>query len=201
MTRFTYIYDTYCGWCYGAAPVLQALAGQGAEIAVLHRHLFQGANAHRMADGFGRAAMEYDRRIAALSGQEFSAAYVDNVLKSPTEVLESGLTAAAAALVHDRGAGVELELSRKLQQGRFVDGRSAADASHIEATLEQMGVTQPLSEGLARAAEVSAEATRLMARHHIGGVPALLRHSGERTEVIDVSAYFRAPERIAEIAA
>ncbi|SPJ28106.1 hypothetical protein TRM7615_01602 [Falsiruegeria mediterranea M17] len=25
MTRFIYIYDTLCDWCYGAAPVIDAL--------------------------------------------------------------------------------------------------------------------------------------------------------------------------------
>ncbi|WP_282154123.1 hypothetical protein [Ruegeria atlantica] len=52
MTRFTYIYDTYCGWCYGAAPVIDALIESGADVTVMHRHLFQGANAYRMGDGF-----------------------------------------------------------------------------------------------------------------------------------------------------
>jgi len=55
--RFTYIYDTYCGWCRGAHPVITALIESGAEVEMQHIHLFQGANAYRMADGFGNVAL------------------------------------------------------------------------------------------------------------------------------------------------
>ncbi|PWE33378.1 hypothetical protein DDZ14_06280 [Maritimibacter sp. 55A14] len=201
MTRFTYIYDTYCGWCYGAAPAIRALIESGADITVQHRHLFQGANAHRMAHGFGVSAQRFDKRIAALSGQEFSDTYVREILQSPTEVLDSGLTAAAAALIHDQGAVAEMELSRALQRARFVQGRSAADAGHVESILRDLGVTAPLSHGVSRAAETSAAAAQTLRQAGLHGVPALFRHQAGRTETIDLSTYYQSPTRVAALAA
>ncbi|WP_299919619.1 hypothetical protein [uncultured Roseobacter sp.] len=123
--RFTYIYYTYCGWCRGAHPVVAALIESGAEVEMLHVHLFQGANAHRMADGFGKVALAHDTRVAGLSGQDFDQRYIDHVIQSPTEILDSTFKAWAAALEHDRGAPTEIALAHDLQNQRYIDGLSA----------------------------------------------------------------------------
>lgn len=201
MPHFTYIYDTYCGWCYGGEPVITALVNSGAEVKVLHRHLFQGANAHRMGDGFGRMAMQYDRRIASLSGQEFSDAYARNILQAPDEVLESGLTAKAAALVHGRGAKAEMALAARLQRERFVNGRSAADKAVIEAALAEVGVTSDLDGAEDQARAICEEAASLLARYGLSGVPALLRHDASGTQIINIGDFYQSPERIAALAA
>ncbi|WP_319520651.1 DsbA family protein [uncultured Martelella sp.] len=201
MPHFTYIYDTYCGWCYGAEPVITALIESGAAVEVFHRHLFQGANAHRMGDGFGRMAMQYDRRIATLSGQEFSDTYISNILSAPDEVLESGLTARAAALIHDRGAKAEMALAARLQRDRFVNGRSAADKAAVTATLAEAGVTADLADGAEKARAISEQAAALLARYGLSGVPALLRHDGDNTQIVNIGDFYQTPERIAAIAA
>lgn len=201
MPHFTYIYDTYCGWCYGAEPIITALIESGAAVTVFHRHLFQGANAHRMGDGFGRMAMQYDRRIATLSGQEFSPAYMSKILQNPEEVLDSGLTARAAALVHDRGAKAEMALARKLQRDRFVNGRSASDQEAISSALAEAGVTDDLASGTEKARALSEEAKALLASYGLSGVPALLRHDERDTRIIDISAFYQTPTRISELAA
>lgn len=201
MTQFTYIYDTYCGWCYGASKVIGALINSGAEVTMLHRHLFQGPNAHRMAGGFGRMALQYDRRIAGLTGMEFSPAYADNVLLSADEILESGKTAQAAALVHDRGARAEFALARALQSARYVEGRSAADEQPIHAALKAAGITEALGGGKARAAQISGEAARILAQVGAGGVPTLLMHKDGETRVIDIASFYDNPAAISGLAA
>lgn len=201
MTRFIYIYDTYCGWCYGASPVIEALVASDLDVAVMHRHLFQGDNAHRMGDGFGQMAERYDQRISQLTGQRFGADYTRNILRAPDEILESGLTAQAAALVHDRGADVEIALAKRLQKARFVDGVSAQDSDAVQQILTEFGETTPLSEGAAKAADISAEAATLQAQLGIRGVPALLRYQNGSVTQIDLGAYYTAPETIAALAA
>ena len=200
--HYIVIYDTYCGWCYGAAPVFEALAASGAQLTVLHRHLFQGPHEERMALGKGDYVMRADARIAALTGQVFSQRYVDQVVRSETEVLASGLTAQAAALVHERGAKAELALAARLQKARYVDGVSAADRNAVVAALVGEGVPRDHAELLGsaeletRTEALATQAARLM--HNVGarGVPTLLRQQGARMELLDCSAFYSHPERI-----
>ncbi len=205
--KFIIVYDTYCGWCYGAAPVLEALAGSGADVEVLHRYLFKGANAHRMADGFGEYARRYDAEIARLTGRIFSQTYMDSVLGSETEVVESGLTAQAAALVHHKGPIAELSLAARLQHARYVDGVSAADRTSVVDALIREGVSRTEAERIgtaelaAEAADQAGRAEEIMMVGGARGVPAVFRIMGDRGEQISVSDYYRSPERILELAA
>lgn len=201
MTRFIYIYDTYCGWCYGAAPVIDALIDSGADVTVLHRHMFQGANAPRMGDGFGRMALQYDRRIGQLTGQEFSQAYVQNVLGNPGEVLDSTLIAYAAALIHDQGPKAEMTLAHDLQRARYVGGVSAGDSKAVRHALTEFGIDRPLDAGRDQARQISLEAANLQARFGTQGVPTLLMQTDGGIIQIDISAYYTLPEEIAALAA
>lgn len=201
MARFIYIYDTYCGWCYGAAPVIGALIDSGADVSVMHRQLFQGANAHRMGDGFGRMALSYDRRIQQLTGQKFSDAYVQAVLGDPDEVLDSSLTAQAAALVHDQGAKAEMALMHQLQKARYIGGKSASDVRAVRGALSEFNVSAPLARGIEEATRISAEAAFLQARHGAQGVPTLLQQLNGKTTPINLSNYFGNPEDISALAA
>jgi len=197
--KYTIIYDTYCGWCYGAAKALEALTQSDAAVEVLHRRLFHGRNAPRLADGFGRAAADMDARIGAMTDQPFSEAYYQNILMSKTEILDSGLTAQAAALVHDKGAQAELSLARWLQQARYVDGVSADDRDHIITALRLEGVSQESADRigsaqLARQAELIAQrAEALQQKYGAAGVPTVLRHAAGKTELVDTAQFYARP--------
>ncbi len=208
MSKFTFIYDTYCGWCYGAAPVIDALIGNDAEFECLHRYLFQGQNARVMADGFGERARQFDRQISQLSGQRFSQSYFDNILDSKTEILESGLTARAAALVHDRGARVEMALARALQKARYEDGISASEPVPVVDALRSVGFDfQPreildrlnADETGERVRELQGLAMQWQAKVGASGVPTLIRSTGNSHEFIDCTRYFSAPHSIAAV--
>ncbi len=200
--QFLIIYDTYCGWCYGAAPVFEALAASGAEVRLLHRQLFHGPNVMRMADGKSAFVMQADARIGALTGQPFSDRYFRNVVQSATEVLASHFTAQAAVLVRERGAQAELALAARLQKARYVDGVSAADRDAVVAALVAEGVAPQQAAQIgspplaARADAIAAEAEEIM--HSVGasGVPALLRRQGERYIQLDHSAFYGQPQRV-----
>jgi putative protein-disulfide isomerase len=203
MRKFTIIYDTYCGWCYGASSVLEALAATGANVEIFHRYLFQGTNSHRMSDGFGAQAAIYDARIGQLSGQEFSKAYVSNVLQAPNEVLESGLTAQAAVLVRDRGAGAELALAARLQKARYVEGQSGQDRSHVVEALVAEGVDPQDADKLgsqdlqAKAQVHAKQAEAIMRSAQINGVPAVIMTDERGSRQVDVSSFYSNPAGIA----
>ncbi|WP_417839999.1 hypothetical protein [Tritonibacter scottomollicae] len=201
--KFIVIYDTYCGWCYGAAPIFDALVASGAEVEPLHRHLFQGARAYRMNAGKGDAVMVADARIAALTGQTFSQAYIDNIVKSETEVLASNLTAQAAALVHDQGAAKEFAVRHRLETARYVDGTSAADRDAVIDALIAEGVAPELAQTIGtpelaeRAKATAQRAAILMDVVGSQGVPTILEVQGDSLSVVNHSAYYSKPAAIA----
>ncbi|WP_052249527.1 hypothetical protein [Tateyamaria sp. ANG-S1] len=198
--RFTYIYDTYCGWCRGAHPVIAALIDSGAEVEMLHIHLFQGANAHRMADGFGKVALAHDTRVAGLSGQAFDQRYVDHVLGSPTEVLDSTFTAWAAALVHNRGARAEIKLAHDLQNQRYTEGVSAQDRAAVEAAMARLGVTAALEDGAQAAAQTAARAGQILASLNLGGVPQLFVEENGQRHVLSIAEFYKSPAAVTALA-
>lgn len=193
--KFVIVYDTYCGWCYGAHPVFDALVNSGADVETYHRHLFQGANAHRMADGFGAQAETYDARIGEMSGQPFSEDYVNNILRSDSEVLESKLTAQAAHLIRERGAKAELDLAARLQKQRYVEGVSAANRDMVVAALIAEGVSPEAAERIGSkglAAETESSTQKAIAwMEAVGGqgVPTVVMINGDTTTAIDASRY------------
>lgn len=205
MKKFTIIYDTYCGWCYGASRVLEALVDIVPEAEVYHSYLFQGPNSHKMSEGFGAQAESFDARIGQLSGQEFSQLYVQNVLKGPDEVLESGLTAQAAALVHPRGAVAEMALAGRLQKARFVDGKSAQDQSHIAQVLLALGADQSDVDRLgtpelaALALERSQKASTIMHKARANGVPCVLMRDETGAHQVNLAAFYQDPASVSRL--
>lgn len=200
--KFTIIYDTYCGWCYGAAPVFDALVTTGAEVEVLHRHLFQGDNAPKMSEGKGAYILKADARIADLTGQTFSDTYAKNVVMSGTEILESGYTAQAAALVHDQGSEREFEVRHKLETLRFIDGVSAQDRDAIVAALVELGVDPAEADKIgtpelaARAAETLRRANALMQQVGSAGVPTVVEHTDAGPVAVNHTAFYGRPQEV-----
>jgi len=201
-TKFIIIYDTYCGWCYGAHPVLTAVAKGAAQVKAYHRHLFQGANAHRMANGFGAQAEKYDAQIGQMSGQPFSKTYVEKILRSETEVLASELTALAAAGVRERGALAEMSLAGRLQKARFVDGVSAHDRDPIIQALIAEGVPRLEAENFDNEDNVDkAEASTRTANDWMNavgakGVPTLITIRDDKMSTVDLTVLMSDPSKI-----
>ncbi len=201
--KFIIIYDTYCGWCYGAAPIFDALVATGTKVEALHRHLFQDPLAYKMSEGKGAQVLVADARINELTGQPFSETYRENVVLSDTEVLNSQFTAQAAALVHDQGVEAEFKLRKHLETARYVDGHSASNRDAIVDALIAQGVSEEQAESVgtpelaARAAQTSRRARDLMADVGSQGVPTVLKVSGNRITQIDHSQYYGRPQDIA----
>ncbi len=199
------VYDTFCGWCYGAAPVFDAIVKSGETVEVLHRHLFQGAGAPRMSEGKGEQILRTIPQLEALTGQIFSQAFKDKIARSQTEVLESGLSAQAAALVHDLGPEKEFALRHRLETLHFSEGVSSNDRRAIIDALIAEGVAPEQAERIgtpelaAKAADLAEKAKSLMAAVQSRGVPTVLKVKGDQAFQLDHQAFYGRPEAIAEI--
>lgn len=203
--KITIIYDTYCGWCHGASEVFDEIEKSGAEVEVLHRHLFQGPNRPRMGDGKGEQILGLIPKIEGLTGQTFTDAYKDNIARTPDEVLASGLSAQAAALVHDQGTAAEFAVRRRLEDLHFGMGVSSNDRAAIVAALIEEGIAPEEAEKLgspelqAKADELAAEAQALMEAVGSRGVPTVLKTLEGQTHVIDHQRYYGRAQEVRDI--
>ncbi|MGB1237441.1 MAG: DsbA family protein [Pseudomonadales bacterium] len=203
-TSFTLIYDTYCGWCYGAAPIFKALLDSGAQFNCYHLQLFHGANALPLDKASAARIASYDRRIAALTAQPFGEPYFKRVLGSEAQPIDSGLTARAAALSRDLGAAAELALAHRLQQERYVNGNAPDDIEVAIDALSTIGVCadrQQLHDQLTAAAtfelakQSAQNAQREMHSLGVSGVPCLIAHSGGYSKQVELTQYLGNPEK------
>lgn len=195
--KITIIYDTYCGWCHGAAEVFDKLETNEAEVEVLHRHLFEGDYRPKMSEGKGEQIAEHlIPRIESLTGQKFTQAYKDKIANSPTEVLASAYSAQAAALVHDQGIEREFAIRRRLEELHFGQGVSSTNRSAIVAALIEEGIAPEEAEKLgtpeleAKAEALADRAKALMAAAGSRGVPTVVKTSGDRVSLVDHQAYY-----------
>ncbi len=199
------VYDTFCGWCYGAAPVFDAIVGAGENVEVLHRHLFEGAAAPRMSEGKGDQILRLIPQVEALTGQSFSEAFKTNIARSQTEILESGLSAQAAALVHDQGPKKEFAVRHRLESLHFGEGVSSNDRQAIIDALIAEGVAPQEAERIgtpeleAEAAALADRAKMMMEEVQSRGVPTVLKIDGDRKIQLDHQAFYGRPGTIEEI--
>lgn len=182
MHDLVYVYDAYCGWCYGMGPALHTLAeADDISLTVRHGSLFSGeASAPIGAYGHIPAA---NARIAELTGVGFGPDY-ERVLAEGTLVLDSDAAARGlAALRAAAGRSRDLEMAAAMQSAFYRAGRSLSDPRTYEAIAVEHGldaeeVMRRLDdEGTASAARAEQEQLiALGARSY----PLLLLRRGDR---------------------
>jgi putative protein-disulfide isomerase len=139
--RLTYLFDPLCGWCYGAAPVIGALAEDAdVHLDLLPTGLFSGAGARPMDDGFAAYAWGNDQRIARLTGQVFSDLYRRDVLADRTQMFDSGPATLALTAARESGVASEIAAFHAIQVARYVDGRNTSNLAVLADTLKQIGL-------------------------------------------------------------
>jgi putative protein-disulfide isomerase len=179
-----YVFDPLCGWCYAAAPLVQAAgAVRGLAIALHGGGMMTGANRRTITPQWRDHVMPHDRRIAQLTGQPFGEAYFEGLLRDTTAVMDSE-PPTTAILAAEALGGRGLDLLQRLQRAHYVEGRRIADAAVLHEIAADIGL-----DGNAFAAMVerhAGEATRhhvaesraLPARVGAGGFPSLRAGAG-----------------------
>lgn len=194
-----YLYDPLCGWCYGAAPALHALAeAPGVPPLALHpTGLFAGQGARPMDPSFAAYAWSNDQRIARLTGQTFSDAYRNGPLAWFDRPLDSSLATRALTAVHRIAPAREAEALAAIQRARFVDGHDITDAARLAGVLTEIGLGEaagfPDKDAALDAllAQRQAEARALMAEVGAGGVPALVLRNAAGVRLLPSEGLFR----------
>ena len=197
-----YFHDPLCGWCYAAAPLVEAARG----VLPIQAHaggLMTGARRQRVSEQLRDYVLPHDRRIAQLTGQPFGADYIDGLLRDRTALFDSE-PPIAAVLAAERLAGRGLDMLSRLQTAHYVEGRRIADTSVLVEQAAAIGLDPAAfatvldeTEGVAVQAHI-AESRSLMERVGAAGFPTFVLERDGRFTTLDASAFFGRPEEFAE---
>ena len=173
-----YIYDPLCGWCYGAAPLVEAArAVPGLAIALHGGGMMAGSNRQPVTDALRRYVMPHDERIAGLSGQPFGADYFDGLLRDGGAVFDSE-PPTTAILAAENLAGRGLDLLKRIQRAHYVEGRRIADPAVLRELAAEIGLdadAYAAAQDAAGAATLDhiAQSRRLLSQIGGSGFPTL----------------------------
>jgi len=192
-----YLFDPLCGWCYGAAPMLERLRIDGIRIEALPTGLFSGSGARPMDAAFASYAWTNDQRIHRLSGQLFSADYRANVLNRPGSLFDSSAATLAISAAGLADQNLRLDALRIIQHARYVDGLDVTSLPVLIDLLDQAGMTSAAdllrepTEALFEAnRDLVAKGQQLFRQVRADGVPALVIDTDKGPHLLNASALF-----------
>lgn len=188
VSRLTYAFDAYCGWCYGFAPALHQFAKDNAhriELTVLSGGLFAGSTDNVLAGPAAAPISDYphipsaNARISALTGVEFGEKYL-KVLQEGTLIMDSTDAATGLLALTRQDPTRALEAAGAMQNAWYTDGSSLSDTATYARIATSLGldveaVTTALADPTLRtAAEAQFEE---VARLGVHAYPTLLLHT------------------------
>jgi putative protein-disulfide isomerase len=133
------IYDPFCGWCYGAAPLLGAAGSlEGLTVRLHGGGMMAGSRRQAVTESLRGFVMQHDQRIAAMSGQPFGQGYVDGLLRDTGAVFDS--EPPTAAIVAADALGKAVAMLDRVQKAHFVEGQRIADALVLANLAEEIGI-------------------------------------------------------------
>ena len=134
-----YVYDPFCGWCYGAAPMITAATAiAGLEIQAHGVGMLSGDKSKLMSGEWRDFVRPHEARITAFSKQTFADAYVQGVLEHENVQLDSS-PPIAAMLTAQQLSGRGIEMLKRLQIAYYQEGQAIADRGVIAGIANELG--------------------------------------------------------------
>ena len=175
-----YVWDAYCGWCYGFSNSIRTLHENHPEISLtlVSGGLFVGERSLPIKDY--PHIPEANQRISQLTGVEFGEGYQE-LLANGTFLLDSEDTAIGFSALKFFAPERALELASSMQKAFYQDGKSLSDddtyrdialAHHLDPdeVIERMKTKETIHEAYADFAKVH--------QLHVNGYPTLLLKKG-----------------------
>jgi putative protein-disulfide isomerase len=188
-----YLFDPFCGWCYGLSPAMSRVVEgmSGIRLRLHPTGLFSALGSRPMDDDFAAYAWANDQRIEAMTGQRFSAQYRERVLGDRAGRFDSGPATLALTAVALTAPPRELEVLHGFQQARYVDGSDLTSQATLIALLTSWNLEEAASRLSSTDADLIAEnrsrthvAQALLQASNASGVPTLLVESGGTRRVV-----------------
>ncbi|WP_092435276.1 DsbA family protein [Collimonas sp. OK607] len=185
-----------CGWCYGAAPLLQAAREvEGLRIELHGGGMMTGSNRRQVSTQLRNYVMQHDHRIAAMTGQPFGEDYFNGLLLDTTAILDSE-PPTTAILAAEAIAGHGLAMLARIQTAHYVQGLRVAEAAVLRVLAAEIGLEPALFDS--KFAELAGTATQahiaasraLLARVGGQGFPTFALQRGTQIEMLDTGRFF-----------
>jgi len=196
-TTLHYVYDPLCGWCYGAAPLLQAAATiAGLKIELHAGGLWLGSRRQPMGEALRDYVRPHDQRIEALTGQHFGERYFNELLLREGCLLDSELPIRAVLAVTALG-GDGLVMLHRIQQSHYRDGIWIGEPAFLATLAAEQGISaEAFQQAYLQAPLLQhlADSQGWMKRLGGQGYPTLGIERGGKLERIEVNQYLGEPE-------
>jgi putative protein-disulfide isomerase len=194
-----YLYDPFCGWCYGAAPMISAaMSVPGVHVQPHGIGMLSGDKSKMMSAQWRDFVRPHEARITFYSKQTFGEAYVNGVQQRDDVVLDSS-PPIAAMQVAEAMSGRGVEMLKRLQVAYYQQGRPIADIAELCDLAESLGYdlsvfSQQLLVLLDNGIEQHLQASQaLMRRIGAQGVPAFALEIDDHWEVLPLGHYLSRP--------
>ena len=139
-TTLHYVYDPLCGWCYGAAPLLQAATTiAGLNIDLHAGGLWLGSRRQPMCEALRDYVRPHDQRIEALTGQHFGERYFNDLLLREGYLLDSEPPIRGVLAVTALG-GDGLAMLHQIQQSHYRDGIWIGEPAFLATLAAEQGI-------------------------------------------------------------
>jgi putative protein-disulfide isomerase len=199
MPTLHYLYDPLCGWCYAAAPLLDAILERHPALPLtLHAGgLFQHQAITRE---LGQHIREHDAHISQLSGQPFGKNYLHELLNDPATVFDSPRVIPAILAMESLDHRAGLPMLKAIQSAHYVEGLKVVNQD-VLAQLAQRLHQPPQTFLAAYAAALGARTQahiaatrRLMAQVGAQGFPGFVIEKDGQMQLADHMAYYGQPQ-------
>lgn len=195
--------DPLCGWCWGAAPAFEKIVAAGLTLEIVCSGLFIGDR--EMTPEFADYAWQNDQRIALMTGQIFSRAYNEKVLRNFGSKFDSGPATLAVTAVQMREPEKALKALHALQAARWAEARDITSEAVVAEVLREIGASpDTVAAFLAEDQEIIDElnnranfARQVMTQIEARGVPTVVRVGERDFEKIDSRLLFENVDAIA----
>jgi putative protein-disulfide isomerase len=138
--KLHYIYDPFCGWCYGLAPLITvADEMDGIKVVPHSGGMLAGERAQMMSADWRDFVRPHEERIKALSGQKFGENYTSKTQFDYRVLLDSG-PPTAAMIAAEEVAGAGVAMLKRLQVAYYVEGREITKREEIIRNAEELGL-------------------------------------------------------------
>lgn len=174
-----YVYDAYCGWCYGFSNVIKALEEQyrdDFQFTLVSGGMIVGDRVGPLAAMAGYIR-EAHTRVEEMTGVKFGAAFLDGTLNDPDYISDSMVPSKAAAVFKSMDEGRAIAFAHAVQSAFYGAGKSLNEVATYVEIATAMGLDAATFE--ARMAEPQYEEqarAEFRLSHQLGvqGFPALI---------------------------
>jgi putative protein-disulfide isomerase len=197
MVKVHYFYDPMCGWCYGAAPLVEAISEtKGMELIY---HPGGMISKKSIEQSFRQHILQHDQNIAALTGAQFGDDYKARVTSETEFIFDSYITTRAVLVAEEMGVDPHLMIKTiqiaHYQKGETVDQLETLKKIAISMGLDEAIWNEKMQKSKDKVQLTIEESHQLMAQQHVSGYPTLaIEKDGQWTKLSHTQYYGKTAE-------